>query len=135
MPKTTNKNIKNPVLSVKEIQDAVLGAEVDIYNGQVLPIKKPLGQALTSISEELKKIKLIGNENNDEIKVIRRIAENHSQLLTGIKNRKEFIKSFIRLVEKADKFLKITPIYKVILRLAGVSSFVALMITIIKGCK
>ncbi len=71
---------------------------VYVWNGSDVPIKKPIGEALTDISRDIKTVKEKGDR--------------HDELLTGIKARKDFIDSIINVFSKSNMFLKLTPIWR-----------------------
>lgn len=86
---------------IGNIHHALDTYEVYVYNGKPEPIKKPLSEAITVISGDVRGLK--------------KSQDVHTDLLSGMKIRKDFIDSFINVFSKTNIFFKIKPLWRLLI--------------------
>ncbi len=109
MPRTTAKADEAPVSArtvkrqhkemIEAFKTALDEYPVLVYNGQGSPVTKPIGLAITCISEDLR-------STRDQVHV-------HTSLLEGIRTRRAFFASLWETFEKMDAWLKLRPRWKI----------------------
>jgi hypothetical protein len=117
--KTKPKRKPSDEKVIENIHQALETWSVTVYNGQEQPVKKPLGKALTTISEEVRNLKTISTDNNNNIKNIKSAVDNHSELLKDIKDKKEFVGSFKNFLDKTDKYFNLRPKWRTAVKIGG----------------
>ena len=97
---------------ISSIHQALNTYPVMVYNGQEFPVCKPLPQALTHISEDVRAVK------KNVITVTDTVNE-QNLLLQGLKRRRQIKQYFLKMIVSIDESFKVSKVYKLIVGIVG----------------
>ena len=85
---------------ISTIHRALDQYEVEVFNGQEFPVKKPIGTAITCISQDVRNVK---------VQLI-----DQSKLLVGLKKRKAIQETFFGFWKNVGDYLRVKTFLKVV---------------------
>ena len=114
----------------KLIHQSLDSYTLDIWNGQEQPTKKSLREGLTSISYDMRGLKLDVKDVKKDIQSIKKTIDEHTDLLSGIEQRKKLTNAIGDGFNYLKKNSLIVKILLTLVSFAGLASMLTFLLNI-----